>query len=113
MFIWYKRKNKKSDTIEINKNDLEQLHFINNLEVESRKCLSNIAVCSLSFAKKLKKLGVPQKSEYYWYDCYGKDSEQLGHKDFVLTDKVHTPHYSAFTGSELEKVIKKYFRFKE
>ena len=64
-------------------------------------------VCSLEQAKKLKKLGVPQKSLWYW---------KLSGTKFILVDKFYlfdknlhgdSRVYSAFTTAELGEMLPK------
>ncbi len=79
-------------------------------------------VCSLELAKKLKELGVPQDSQFYWYGSekrvgfergtkteYEKDVHKLSHKQLQLRD--YPSHertlddYSAYTGAELGELL--------
>ena len=41
-------------------------------------------VVSLELAKKLKELGCPQESEFYWAEVFLQD---LGKKDYFIVDK--------------------------
>ncbi len=84
-------------------------------------------VCSLPLAKKLKELGVEQKSTWYWntiylgepqLSLYNKDTEGDGFlkcgvnaMDFPDISDFREPYYSAFSGTELGVLLPDYFIF--
>jgi len=68
-------------------------------------------VCNLKLSKKLKELGVEQKSNWYWYDIVGEsekeqeDSAQLGDADYVLEFKTFRPYFATFTVAQLGEML--------
>lgn len=72
-------------------------------------------VCSLELAKKLKELGVEQKSLFYW-TCYDSSFDDEG-EDYGNIVHYETPdchpdwHCSAFTVAELGKMLPKRISF--
>jgi hypothetical protein len=84
-------------------------------------------VCSLPLAKRLKELGVEQKSTWYWntiymgepqLSLYNKDTEGDGFfkcgvnaMDFPDISDFRKPYYSAFSGTELGILLPDYFIF--
>ena len=73
----------------------------------------NDLVCSLELAKKLKELGVKQKSNIYWMEIIDPflvpiltEHDKL--LFFHITHNILPPHvYSAFTSSELGEILPK------
>lgn len=62
-------------------------------------------VCSLGLAKKLKSLGVPQNSLWFWTDCNIKPNVELWDRGYGhIGNKIA----SAFTTSELGELLPKY-----
>lgn len=66
-------------------------------------------VCSLEFAKKLKKLGVEQDSFFYWVEI-GEHDLRL---EFNIDKDATSSYLSAFTVSELGEMLPKIFYIDE
>jgi hypothetical protein len=63
-------------------------------------------VCSLELAKRLKELGVKQKSMFCWFSVGNGSSYEL---DYNTYDYLYTEEYiSAFTVAELINVLREY-----
>lgn len=60
-------------------------------------------VCSLEHAKRLKELGVPQESLFWWTSLETVESTESLHLGYVNT--VGTPTASAFTVAELGEML--------
>lgn len=65
-------------------------------------------VCSLKLSKRLRELGAPQNSLFYWSFCndcaeeYGKKGIEVG---YDLSDSPHGEKWSAFTVAELGEML--------
>lgn len=62
-------------------------------------------VCSLESAKKLKELGFPQSSLFYWFvDCSGREPYLVNHSQYPFKS-CGCKEYSAFTTAELGELL--------
>jgi len=61
---------------------------------------------SVEFAKKLKELGVPQKSLWYWYKYHYDKQWFIGQKQEIAWEE-NPECYSAFTADEIAKIFMK------
>lgn len=76
-----------------------------NIKEQAKK----YGVCDLVYAKKLEKLGVKQKSLWYWLNAYGIWWIQANKStDRIRAIDPKVEHFSGFTVSELGKMLPEY-----